>query len=958
MSKLVGSRGIVLSLPWILFSCSSHEEAARVGESRAALAGTSAVADSATLEARAVVRLTDGTGHCTGTLVTPLLVLTARHCVAGTVGQSKPPTWGLRPPFELWDGANHVTTITTLRDAIMPNANLVDPSSVADLATDVALVPVNPALLNRTGWDALLQTRSIRPPNPALSVTLDGSGVATYSVPFQIAGFGLSSTRNIASESRLQTGSGMWDLLYPFDPSLNLEGGDSGGPVFVVRSTNGPREVIGVHSAVTSDGGHRYFADVTSATNSAWLASAAVDHDHDGARFTRWRAMHPSASTRWFGEVDYLGACDVSRDRDCDHWDDAHDNCAYTYNPDQAYRDDDGAGDACGGCPCDPDTDLDQDGVCAVLCSWQQPYAVADNCPRVYNPTQDNCNAASEIAAQQRGENVASLGDACDPVPCPNVDPVTSPGQGFQGTCSGNATIGYNCTGRKVRNGMALTYRGPRPMSAKQVGPSVLSDTFSAGDVVTSARFCQSNKTIGFDCSDPSFAMRDARLTDPENTSTRYRQVSFSVGGINAARGTTWTARYPGGPVSERWDYTADNAYWSSAGLLIAPGNYPNCSTWSWAGTCLDGVFWTHAASPIGADLLHSRDANGNVVGVHGVELANHHQPLRPDEPTHFIINGVGDYHPVMPWVKFSDPYETGNLTESRLLAIHAAFDDHVFVFQHDATALDVTGLVSTNASKILGSPGVYFASAVEPDRRLGTSTNVEAMLLPTGGNRITELLVTDNGTLKSGTEAGLFPFLYSYVTPPSRTGGVAVYSRVAGGLFVLGGKNATTGVQYQDLWFIRLGRTWGQIPLSGYSAAGGVLAATYSFADQKLWVVALSGASTATVYRIDATSGVATSAGTFSYTGAYVRHGFSLDHDGSVLLFAKASSGAAKLAKLTIDSSGHVAASKIDRDEPGLNRAPLVDENGYSLVHDDYTTERLTSLRGLTGAFSLAEMF
>ncbi|MFO0668210.1 MAG: hypothetical protein U0235_01110 [Polyangiaceae bacterium] len=88
------------------------------------------------------------------------------------------------------------------------------------------------------------------------------------------------------------------------------------------------------------------------------------------------------------------------------------------------------------------------------------------------------------------------------------------------------------------------------------------------------------------------------------------------------------------------------------------------------------------------------------------------------------------------------------------------------------------------------------------------------------------------------------------------------------------------------------------------------------------------------------------------------MRHGFSLDHDGSVLLFAKASNGTAKLAKLSIDTSGHVAASKIDRDEPGLNRAPLVDENGYSLVHDDYTTERLTALRGVTGSFSLAEMF
>lgn len=54
------------------------------------------------------------------------------------------------------------------------------------------------------------------------------------------------------------------------------------------------------------------------------------------------------------------------------------DNCPLVYNEDQVDGDSDGLGDACDGCPDDPDNDVDEDGVCGDV----------DNCPEVYNPEQ------------------------------------------------------------------------------------------------------------------------------------------------------------------------------------------------------------------------------------------------------------------------------------------------------------------------------------------------------------------------------------------------------------------------------------------------------------------------------------------------------------------------------------------------------------------------------------------
>ncbi len=446
----------------------------------------------------------------------------------------------------------------------------------------------------------------------------------------EYAGFGSGRPRLVSAASRAvattnsiqYTGTnsgllGFWSIT-----SRNVQGGDSGGPLF--RRINGlERESIGLISE--SYPGGSSFADLTAPLMSAWIRSQSVV-----SHTAEWRARHGIGVDveLWYGETEYVGPTRTQDDVDGDHWTDLHDNCIGVANPLQLDTDNDGIGDACeGACPNDPlDIDEDDDGVCAVATDGKP----ADNCPTIANADQKNCN---ELSERTLGKPV--LGDACDPVPCPRVTAVDGDIGYIERIC--RQRVGYEvCSTAQQNDTFHLEPQGPGqgPVAFANAVPA---RGFLVADVPTSMHFCKPSESPRVECGSPD-AIRDDAVTYQrsfdERVTTARPWVTASRRSAVASSAAAVALEYGAGSPSIQWDFFADARRWSSQRWIPQPSGSACLANKEEAGKCLGGVIAFHAQTEIGKTVRIL--PSGVDVGLHGGvygegrDLSNTFEPVLP----------------------------------------------------------------------------------------------------------------------------------------------------------------------------------------------------------------------------------------------------------------------------------------------------------------------------------------
>ncbi len=649
------------------------------------------------------------------------------------------------------------------------------------------------------------------------------------------------------------------------------------------------------------------FADVTSPANAQWIRDKAGD----ATRSTRWNQAH--GGRRWIGEVDYLGACDVARDADCDHWYTWHDNCPATFNPAQDDADDDGRGDACDSCP---------------RVAEQQPGR--------------NCNVEAE-----RARGVAELGDACDPVPCADI------------YIDRRRKSNENCVPNPPQedgtsNGLACTADFARPFLMTDPLPSRDDNGASMDlpEVATARRFCQSAPPL-FDCmARENIADELLDLVEPPtpNSAVPWHRISIGTTMWTPPRGMDAVLSYDANVSfsSTSWRYATDYAYWTSGSEPMIPVG--DCAANDVS--CLRGHVWLHARTDVG-------------VAEHGSGLANSYEPWRPLErlgycPTIRLpewMFGVGaadlDFRGSLsdtalarrgelPWAAFErsayrvidlDEAPYARLIGSSYLGVVASLRTDGSAVAASAGANPCSGVdVDLALSDAIAS--YVWAPMAEPRPRMGTiDERVFGVALDPSGRRVMDTAVEIDGRAALGSQHGLGDWIDAAEGPPSLTQFAAVFSQVAGGVFVVGGRDVGDSEHHGRIFFRPVGGPWEQLSDGGIPI-GRVVAATYAYGDRQLWIADVAGDNQARILRIDPALGK-------SEVVLFVPNHerslfFSVDRDGSALLFVGQGSfyDTFRFALDPQDAAHHAfQIQRYARTEARLTRIPLVDDRAYQFV-------------------------
>lgn len=502
--------------------------------------------------------------------------------------------------------------------------------------------------------------------------------------------------------------------------------------------------------------------------------------------------------------------------------------------------------------------DLDSDGVCDY----------ADNCPAVQNPDQANCNYLAETTAAFQS-NGKILGDACDPSPCSMPTPVVQQfvPSGVTGPFYANGWLGSQAFGREIADRIDL-------VPAKNTDFAGMTNHYTT-------RFCFCRDANGAAIEDPAicaaapfYCVQDPLTiypnvvevgggAPPQQGQTYWRDITIDQGIQGQNNGVSIPVPYNSGTKSITWAYTTDYNAWVASGFV--PAAVPDAKYGN--GTDLAGAFWTMSTTTQGI-LAHGLtdpescgfNLGGQPYPTENCSMAHAFEwDVAPDRRgSDITAKKIPTYKPA-PWWTYCavcgdlfDIFGSRYTNPAPFLTLGPSLDATMWTSLGDVT---VTDRFSVSLRNAIADPGIMLLGPSEP------------MSIGLGRFDARAYALSSNGTAVLGAvERTLTGFDYVPVAggldrrAVGAEGFASAFSRADGMLFVAGGRSRSGSVVSTVRTFT-IGRGWSSVALDRASnAPTNALAAAFSMADRRLWIidetVSRRGGVSRRLLRIDPESG------------------------------------------------------------------------------------------------------